>query len=68
MYYIEYLIRAKFPSVKDFADACGITRCTVHHYITGFRFPNTHNFMTMANELNMSAEELYKNWFREVRT
>ena len=67
MLYIEYLIRSRNMSVKEFANKCGVTRCTMHHYLTGFRFPNTVNFMTIAEELGITAEELYRNWFREVK-
>lgn len=67
MLFIEYLIKSRNLSVKEFAAECGVTRCTMYHYITGFRFPNTDNFMTIAEKLNITAEELYKNWYREVK-
>ena len=67
MLYVEYLLRKRNQSVKDFADECGVTRCTIHHYLTGFRFPNTDNFMTIAKVLGITAEELYINWYREVK-
>lgn len=67
MIYIEHLIRTQYHSVRAFADNCGIANCTIHHYITGTRFPSTDNFMTMASALNVTAEDLYNNWFREVK-
>lgn len=67
MLFIEYLIRKRKLSVKEFAAECGVTRCTMCHYLTGFRFPNTDNFMSIANALGITAEELYRNWYREVK-
>lgn len=67
MLYIEYLMRSRNLSVKDLASECGVTRCTMHHYLTGFRFPNTDNFMAIASVLGITAEELYKNWYKEVK-
>lgn len=67
MSFLAYLIKQNYSSVKEFATECGVTRCTMYHYITGFRFPNTDNFMTIAEKLNISAEELYRNWYREVK-
>lgn len=68
MRYLEYLIKRKYSSQRSFADVCGITPCAMSHYISGVRFPNTHNFMTMANKLHVTAEQLYKYWYREVKT
>ena len=66
MLYVEYLIRRKYKSVKEFADVCGVTRCTMHHYLNRFRLPNTFNFMTIADKLDVTAEHLFKNWYKEV--
>lgn len=66
MSFLAYLIKRRYPSIKEFAAECSVTRCTMYHYITGFRFPNTDNFMTIAEKLNITAEELYKNWYKEV--
>lgn len=68
MRYPEYLIKKQYPSMRAFADVCGVCPCTMSHYISGVRFPNTHNFMTMANKLHVTAEQLYKYWYREVKT
>lgn len=66
MRYIEYLVKRKYKSLSDFATACDIPKCTMHHYFSGTRFPNTHNFMTIATNLDVTAEHLYENWYREI--
>lgn len=67
MRYPEYLIKKQYPTLRSFATVCGICPCTMSHYISGVRFPSTHNFMTMAQELNVTAEHLYENWYKEVK-
>lgn len=68
MHYLEYLIKRKYPSQRSFADVCGVSPCSMSHYISGTRFPHTDIFMTMANKLDVTAEQLYKSWYREVKT
>ena len=67
MRYIEYLVKEKFGTINNFAAACDIPQCTMHHYFSNLRFPNTHNFMTIADKLHISAELLYDNWYKEVQ-
>lgn len=64
---IAYLVHERFGSLRKFASICDIPDCTMHHYFTGLRFPNTHNFMTIARKLNVTAEYLYDNWYKEVK-
>ena len=66
MHYLEYLIRKQYPSLNNFVDVTGLNRRTLWSYLNNSGFPSTDNFMMLANRLNVSAETLYKNWFREV--
>lgn len=67
MRYIEYLVNEQYGSIGHFAKICDIPKCTMYHYFNGMRFPNTHNFMTIAEKLHVSAEFLYDSWYREVK-
>ena len=67
MHYLEYLVRKQYPSLNKFVDVTGLNRRTFWGYLSGRTFPSTDNFMMLADKLNVSAETLYKNWFREVK-
>lgn len=66
MRYIEFLVKNEYGSLSKFARACDIAESTMTHYFSNRRFPNTHYFMIMAKKLNVTAEYLYDNWYKEV--
>lgn len=68
MRYIEYLVNKKYGSIMKFADALEIPKCTMYHYFSKMRFPNVHNFMEIAFALDMTAEDLYRDWYKEIDT
>lgn len=65
MRYFEYLVRTRFKSVRAFCRASGLDQSTVYAYMSGRRFPSVPTFMLFVEMFGITAEELWKNWYKE---
>ena len=65
MRYFEYLLKTRIKTVKAFANKTGLNESVIYTYIEGRRFPSVPSFMLCAEAFGITAEELWKNWFRE---
>ena len=65
MRYFEYLLRTKYKFVRRFCRISGINQCSVYAYMSGRRFPSVPTFMLFADLFDISAEELWKNWYKD---
>lgn len=65
MRYFEYLVRTKFKTVRAFCRESGLDQSNVYSYMSGRRFPSVPTFMLFADLFDISAEELWKNWYKD---
>ena len=65
MRYFEYLVRTCFKSVRAFCRESGLDQSTVYAYMSGRRFPSVPIFMLFTELFNITAEELWDNWYKE---
>ena len=65
MQYFEYLVRSKYKNVKNFCRESGLDHASVYGYMSGRRFPSVSSFMLCTEVLNITAEDLWKNWYKE---
>lgn len=65
MRYFEYLVRTRFKSVRAFCRESGLDQSTVYAYMSGRRFPSVPTFMLFVELFGISAEELWKYWYKE---
>lgn len=65
MRYFEYLVRTKFKTVRAFCRESGLDQSNVYSYMSGRRFPSVPTFMLFVDLFGISAEELWKNWYKE---
>lgn len=48
---------------KQLARAIGVSEHQFSKYVNGKSFPSVHTFYTLAQELGVTMERLYKGWY-----
>lgn len=61
----EYIVRNRYKSVREFCRESGLHQSSVYAYMEGRRFPSLPVFMLFAEMFNITAEDLWDNWFKE---